>query len=113
MSYRREFRGKRNRASGSEEGDEGEIAGKWFTILPNFTNTLSPPQGGHFPLTIAISETGNGTGLISLLSSFLYLKPKNVFHIPSQFKYLLTKEKRAYLAKWNHLAPACSCLTAL
>ena len=46
MSYRREFRGKLNRASGSKEGDEGETAGKWFTILPNFTNTLSSPKGG-------------------------------------------------------------------
>lgn len=36
MSYIGEFRGKSSRASGSKEEDEGEIAGKWFTILLNF-----------------------------------------------------------------------------
>lgn len=42
--YRREFRGKL-RAPGSKEEEEGEIAGRWFIILLDVTNTLSPPKG--------------------------------------------------------------------
>lgn len=63
--------GKRNRVSGSEEGDEGQIAGKWFTIEPTFTNTPSSTNR-TLPLTKSIPEPENGLGLISLLSSSFY-----------------------------------------
>lgn len=66
---RRRVWGELNRAPGSEEGQGGQIAGKWFIIEPNFTNTPSTPKQ-PFLLTTAIPETGTGLRVISLFSSF-------------------------------------------
>lgn len=57
-----------------------------------------------FPLTTTIPETGKGAWADKPFLELSLFQPKNVFHVPSQFKYPRTEEKKL-LAKGSHLEP--------